>query len=193
MFDKRQYLIKERVGFLKLTDVYDIFDPETGQQIGIAVERPPTWATWLRLIVNKSALPTRIEIAENTEAPPQLAIERGFTLLRSKVNVLDASGQQIGYFKSKLVSLGGAFYVYDKNDNQVAMVKGDWKGWNFRFLTEDQQELGLVTKKWSGLGKELLTSADNYMISVHDSAPSAVAALLIAAGLAIDIIFKESK
>lgn len=105
---------------------------------------------------------------------------------------MDAAGNVVGYFKSKLLSLGGAFYVYDKHDNQVALVKGDWKGWNFRFLTNDQQDLGIVTKKWSGLGKELFTSADNYMISVNEGASEAVAALLIAAGIAVDTIFKEA-
>lgn len=57
MFDKRSYLIKERIGFLKMTDVYDIFDPETGEQVGVAIERPPGWATFLRLFLSKKQLP----------------------------------------------------------------------------------------------------------------------------------------
>jgi len=50
-----------------------------------------------------------------------------------------------------------------------------------------------VTKKWAGFGKELFTSADNYVISLSDHAPKErnVAALLLAAGLAIDIVYKE--
>ena len=52
-----------------------------------------------------------------------------------------------------------------------------------------------MTKKWAGLGKELFTSADNYMISLSDASGSnpTMAGLLLAAGLAIDIIFKERK
>ncbi len=54
--------------------------------------------------------------------------------------------------------------------------------------------LGVVTKKWAGVGKELFTTADNYMISLSDRAPSGPdhAPLLLAAGLAIDIVFKEA-
>ena len=73
----------------------------------------------------------------------------------------------------------------------MALVKGDWKGWNFRFTAGDR-ELGVVTKKWAGLGKEFFTSADNYMISIH-GAPNPVAnILLLAAGLAIDTVLNES-
>jgi uncharacterized protein YxjI len=49
--------------------------------------------------------------------------------------------------------------------------------------------MGTVTKKWGGLGRELFTSADNYVIEVKES--GAANALLIAAALAIDIVFKE--
>jgi hypothetical protein len=43
------------------------------------------------------------------------------------------------------------------------------------------------------MGKELFTTADNYMISLASDAagPPETAALLLAAGLAIDIVFKE--
>ncbi len=29
LFQRRRFLVKERVGLLKLTDTYDIFDPDT--------------------------------------------------------------------------------------------------------------------------------------------------------------------
>ena len=59
---------------------------------------------------------------------------------------------------SKLVSFGGGFVVYDMEDRQVAEIKGDWKGWNFKFIAVDNVEIGTVTKKWAGIGKELFTA-----------------------------------
>ena len=75
----------------------------------------------------------------------------------------------------------------------MAEVKGNWKGWDFRFLTKNGREIGTVTKKWAGLGKELFSSADNYIISLSDlnGTSPAAGALLLAAGLAIDVVFKE--
>jgi hypothetical protein len=122
-----------------------------------------------------------------------LTISRGVTLWRSNVTVTDSVGKQIGLFKSKVFSLGGGFHVLDNLQQPVAEIKGDWKGWNFRFLTPEGNEIGKVTKKWAGLGKELFTSADNYVIALNETAairPDA-APLLLAAGLAIDTVYKE--
>ncbi len=193
LLGRRTFFVKERAAILKLTDTYDILDPINGATIGIAKEEPPGWAKWLRLVVEKSKLPTAINVYENQGQPPVLSIRRGFTFLRAKIRVLSADGRNLGYFKSKLISLGGAFLVYDARDQQVAEVKGNWKGWDFRFLNKSGREIGTVTKKWAGLGKELFTSADNYVIALTDTgAHPDVIALLLAAGLAIDVVFKEA-
>jgi uncharacterized protein YxjI len=183
------------VALLKLTDTYDIFDPVTQQQIGVAKEEPPAWAKWLRLVVDKHMLPTTVNIYETEGQPPVASIHRGFTFLRSKIRVVGPGGQALGYFKSKLFSLGGGFYVFDHADHQVAEIKGNWKGWDFKFLNKSGREIGSVTKKWAGLGKELFTSADNYIIALSDLSGTSpeISALLLAAGLSIDIVFKENK
>jgi uncharacterized protein YxjI len=193
LLNHRIFLVKERVAVLKLTDAYDIFDPASNRQIGIAKEVTPIWVTLLRFLIDKGKLPTKVNIFEDESQPPVASIQRGFTFLRSKIKVTGPGGKPLGYFRSKFISLGGGFHVFDNNDQQVAEVKGNWKGWDFRFLTKNGREIGAVTKKWAGLGKELFTSADNYVISLSDigSAGPEAGALLLAAGLAIDIVFKE--
>jgi uncharacterized protein YxjI len=193
MLDRKTFLIKERVGFMKLVDTYDIHDPETGSRIGIAREAISPFLKIVRLLVSKRLLPTLVEIRERDEDPVCLSIRKGAALLRPLVTVRDGEGREVGRFKSKFFSLGGGFHVLDAFDNPVAEIRGDWKGWNFRFLTPDGTELGKVTKKWAGLGKELFTSADNYMIALDGdrALPADTTSLLLAAGLAIDIVYKE--
>lgn len=195
LLERTTFFVKERVALLKLTDTYDIFDPVTQQPIGVAKEEPPAWAKWLRLVVNKQMLPTAVNIYETEDQPPVASIHRGFTFLRSKIGVVGPGGQALGYFKSKLFSLGGGFHVFDQADQKVAEVKGNWKGWDFKFLNQNGREIGSVTKKWAGLGKELFTSADNYIIALSDlnGTTPEISALLLAAGLSIDIVFKEDK
>lgn len=193
MLSLRQFVVKERVALVKLTDTYDIFNPETGAQVGQAVEQIHPLLATLRLVVNKQLLPTKVEVRD-AQGQLVFSITRGMTFFRSRVGVCGPDGEEFGYFKSKLFSLGGAFDVYDTQDQLIAQVKGDWKGWNFRFLGADGQPIGTVTKKWGGLGKELFTSADTYMIAIEDpQASQAEALLLLAAGLAIDIVYKEGK
>lgn len=194
MFDRRAFFIREHVGLLKLKDTYDILDPETQAPLGTAKETTSGWIVALRFLINKGMLPMSVSIyAQDRDDRPLLTLTRGFTLLRSKVWIVNATGERIGYFKSKLFSFGGGFLVYDMHDTKVADIKGDWKGWNFRFLNAEGREMGLVTKKWAGIGKELFTSADNYLISINDLGKdqAAYGALLLAAGIAIDTVFKE--
>jgi uncharacterized protein YxjI len=159
--------------------------------IGLARENISGGLKALRLLVNKSILPTRIEISAGEGQPALLVLKRGFTLVRARVDVLDGAGTPLGYLKAKLFSLGGGFHIYSTDDQKFAEVKGDWKGWNFKLIDVNGHEMGTVTKKWSGLGRELFTSADNYVIEVREGTSSN--ALLLAAALAIDTVFKEKK
>ena len=74
MLQLDNYFVKERVGFVKLTDIYDIFDPATQQQIAIAKEEPPVWAKWLRLLVKKHQMPTAVNIYESEGQPPVVSV-----------------------------------------------------------------------------------------------------------------------
>jgi len=192
LLNRTLFFVKERVAVLKLVDTYDIFDPATGRQIAIAKEEPPTWAKWLRLAVDKSKLPTSVNVYEDEGAPPVITVHRGFAIFRSKLQV-SCAGKPLGYFRRKFISIGGGFNVFDMRDQQVAEVKGNWKSRDFKFLSKSGREIGSVTKKWSGLGRELFTSADNYVIALNGlgGANPEAAALLLAAGLSIDIVLKE--
>ena len=197
MLDHRSFFVRERVAFLKFSDVYDILDPATQAQIGIAQEKAPGWVHVLRFLINKSFLPTTVTLYRGAdpgvEGQRLFAIERGFSFLRKRINVVDAQGLVVGKLVSKVFSLGGAFFVQDAQGSQVAMVQGDWKGWNFTFKDNAGKELGKITKKWAGIGKELFTSADNYMISLEEGQSEKNTLLLLAAGLAIDTVFKENR
>lgn len=192
MLDRKTYVVKERPGVLRLTDTYDILDPDNGQQIGIAKEEPPGIIKYLRLLGNNKFLPTVVNVYEREGEPPILSIRRGVALFRPKVHVTTRE-REIGYFRAKVLSIGPSFRIFDMQDNEIGTVKGDWKGWNFQLLGPAGEELGRVTKKWAGLARELFTTADTYVIALSDSAAGRrdVAHLLLAAGLAIDTVFKE--
>ena len=196
MLDRKTLLVRQRVEFLKIPALeMSIYDAATGTQIGVARESVNPWLKVLRLLISPRLFPTLLEVRERDDGPVILSIRRGVTLLRSNVTVRNRVGEQLGRFKSKVFSLGGGFHVLDAQGNPVANVKGDWKGRDFRILAVDGSgsELGRVTKKWAGLGKELLTSADNYVISLDESHPLSpdATSLLLAAGLAVDIVYKK--
>jgi len=194
LLERKTYVVKEHVAFAKLTATYDLLDAESGAPIGIAKEEPPGWAKWMRLVANKHMLPTAINVYEGTSTTPLVSIQRGFTFLRARVSVV-MGDRTIGHFEAKLMSVGPSFRILDAQDVEIGSVKGDWKGWNFKITSSTGEELGTIAKKWDGLGKALFTSADTYVIALSAGAAGRpdVAALLLAAGLAVDTVYREKK
>ncbi|MBT5322893.1 MAG: RNAase [Verrucomicrobiales bacterium] len=186
------FLVKEHTGIFKAANNYDIHDPNTGQIIMECREENLGFFTkMLRFTDFKRMTPFDILI-RTPDGRLVVRVKRGGALFRSKVEVFDTNNQYIGGFKQKFFSLGGAFTVLDANEQPVCELKGKWSGWDFRFLS-GEAELAHVTKKWAGLGKEMFTSADNYVLEISTDVPadSAARQLILAAVMCIDMVLKE--
>ncbi len=191
MLELQRFLVKEQVAFLKTASTFEIIDPDTRQRVGIAREEPSTFVKMLRWLIGKRVTPICIEVRETEDESLLLTIRRPVQLWRERVNVYDADDRLMGSFQSKLMPGGRGFWLYDDQNLLFAELKGDLLGWDFGFFTPDGRELGAVSKSWAGLGRELFTSADNYIVSVHEDLEDQPIAkmLLLAAALAVDIVY----
>lgn len=186
------FLVKELVGILKASNSYDVFDPNTSQKIMECREPNIGILTKLFRFTDYKRM-TPFEVVVTTPNGQKiLTVRRGISIFRSKVEVLDENDNVVGSFQQKLLSIGGKFEVLDAGGNSVCMLQGKWTSWDFRFKQGDK-ELAGVSKKWAGLGKELFTSADNYMLSIQDAVPANdnVRILIVAAVMCIDMVLKE--
>lgn len=121
-----------------------------------------------------------------------ITVKRGVSIFLSTVEVFDEKDQLIGKFKQQFFSIGGKFNLLDQNDSVVSTLKGKWTSWDFKFVKEGH-EFAHVSKQWAGFGKELFTSADNYMLQIHESVPenNRLRMLIISAVMCIDMVLKE--
>ena len=192
VLNRNIFLVKEHVGMFKAANNYDIYDPETGHIImECREERLGILTKILRFTNLKRTTPFDIQIRD-PDGHQIVRITRGISVFLSKVNVLDGNNQRIGGFKQKFFSIGGAFSVLDTSERPVCQLKGKWTGWDFKFMA-DETELAHVTKQWAGIGKELFTSADNYVLQIAESVPrdNVVRQLILAAVMCIDMVLKE--
>lgn len=192
LLSRNTFLVKEHVGMFKAANNFDIYDPETSQQI-LQCREPNLglFTKLLRFTDYKRYTPFNVEITDMA-GQPVVSVRRGVSIFRSTVEVLDNNGQVIGSFKQKLLSIGGKFEVLDAAGNSLCWLKGTWSSWDFRF-DQNGTELAQVSKKWAGLGKELFTSADNYMLAINETVPTnaTVRQLILAAVMCIDMVLKE--
>ena len=192
VLDRNLFVVKEHVGMFKAANNFDVLDPETGAEIMHCREDNLGIITKLfRFTDYKRFTPFELEV-RTPEGQRLLTVRRGFSMFLSKVRVFDENDVLLGGFKEKLFTIGGAFRVLDIDDNEICSLKGKWTGWNFRFLAGNH-EMAQVSKKWAGIGKELFTTADTYVLQIDESVPAGSPGrkLIIAAVLCIDMVLKE--
>ena len=194
ILEKNLYLFKEHLGLIKAHNNYDIFDPESKEMILHCREKNLNFFYKIvRIFLKdyKRMTPFEIEIKGLT-GKKILKVKKGVSLFLSKIQVYDENDDIVGIFKQRLFPFGNNFDMLDKTENLVCKLKGNFIGWNFKFLRGDS-EVGLVTKKWAGIGKEMFTSADNYVLEIKDivEKDSPLRLLILAAVICIDMVIKE--
>ena len=120
------------------------------------------------------------------------SVTRGWSPLTALVTVADAEGNVVGRFKQPLLSWTPKFQVLGPDDQVLCDLRGKWTGWDFRFMHGEVQ-LGHVAKKWTGIGKELFTSADNYAVEISPDVPpgNLLRLLILTAALCVDMVLHE--
>ncbi|WP_343222574.1 phospholipid scramblase-related protein [Pelagicoccus enzymogenes] len=186
------FVVKEHVGMFKAANNFDMYDPQSGRLVlECREEKLGGFTKLLRFTDYKRMTPFHIEIRE-PGGETLIEIKRGVSFLLSEVEVFDGEGNLLGSFKQKFFSIGGKFDVYSAEGEVLCSLKGKWTGWDFSFGI-DGMEFAHVSKQWSGFGKELFTSADNYMLQVAPSLEPdhPLRKLIIAAVMCIDMVLKE--
>ena len=192
ILNQNLFFIKEHIGMFKAANNYDIFDPSNNQMILTCREENLGFFTKMfRFSKYKKMTPFNIVI-KTTAGEKVLTVKKGTSFILSKVEVLDENGTFVGFFKQKFFSIGGKFDVMDASGNPFCTLKGKWTTWEYKFV-KDNVEFATITKKWAGLGKELFTSADNYMLQIHQDVPAnhPMRNLIFAAVMCIDMVFHE--
>ncbi|WP_438464994.1 phospholipid scramblase-related protein [Marinomonas sp. PE14-40] len=192
VINKNLFLVKEHIGLFKAANNFDIYDPENGELIMECREPNLGLITkLLRFTDYKRMTPFDVQI-RTPDDQRVVRITRGISIFLSKVEVRDENNELIGGFKQKFLSIGGRFDVLDKNDEVICTLSGKWTGWDFYFKRDDQ-EFAHVSKKWAGIGQELFSSADNYVLKIAEEieADHDVRKLILAAVMCIDMVLKE--
>mgnify|MGYP006908251128 CR=1 FL=1 len=115
--NKNLFLVKEHVGMFKAVNNFDVFDPETGEEILWCREpKLGIFSKLFRFTDYKTMTPFDVEVT-TPDGEPVLRVQRGISLFLSSVNVHDENDERVGGFKQKLFTIGGAFRVLGANSS----------------------------------------------------------------------------
>ncbi len=125
------------------------------------------------------------------EHQPVLIMKRPFFWFFSDIFVTDSRGESLGMVSKRF---GIFFKKYDLKgrDGEVyaTISAGIWKLWTFPILDAEGREVGVISKKWGGLLKEIFSDADCFHIQMpHWTAEQK--AVLFSAAMTIDLDYFE--
>lgn len=122
-----------------------------------------------------------------------------FRFFFQRLEISDANGRPLGSLQQRWGFIARRFDVEDATGRVVMSTRAPiWSPWTFPFKLGggggQGSDVAVVRKKWSGLLKEMVTDADNFMVEVPAAnMPAETRALLLAAAIFIDLQYFEKK
>ena len=122
-----------------------------------------------------------------------LRIERSFRFYFHTAEIFDGSGTLIGTLERHFSVLRRVYSVLSAGgDNLFDLFGPLFRPWTFQIL-DGGRERGMIQKKWSGLGREAFTDADNFGVTFPSDWPVERKTLALGAVFLIDFVHFENK
>lgn len=190
--NKNKLFVKEHTGVFKAANSYDIFDLETKEMLMECREPGLGFFTKLFRFTKYKAM-TPFDIIISANGAPIVNVKRGVTFFRSVVSVFDETGEQVGTLRKIFKLFKPSFEILSLSGEKLGVLEGNFVGWDFTIKNNEGEVLATISKKWAGVGKELFTTADNYVIIIADSVKEndPVRVLIFGAVMSIDMVLKE--
>jgi uncharacterized protein YxjI len=191
-FESNSYFIDEKVNIFKFENSYKVYNNK-GNEIGSVNQKLSLGQKALRLLLNKNMLPFQLEIKDKS-GNLQTSISRGWTFFMSTILIDDSKGNNIGSIKQKFKLFKPTFKIYNKTEQLVAVITGDWKAWNFKINDSSEKQIGTINKKWNGAMKEIFTTADKYNVDLNSGYTDVSNKMaILSSAITIDMVLKENK
>jgi uncharacterized protein YxjI len=120
--------------------------------------------------------------------------EHPFRWFFQRLELREVTGRPIGMIERRFSIFTKSFEVRDSQQRVVLEVSSPiWRLWTFPFRRHGR-DVARIAKKWSGIGYEVFTDKDNFLVEYLDPALSTdERALVLAAAIYIDLMFFENK
>ncbi len=130
----------------------------------------------------------------NSQRQEFMIAHHPFRWFFQRLEVREINGRSIGVIERYFSIFTKRFKIHDPEGRTLLEVSSPfWRIWTFPFL-RNRHELARVSKKWTGIGVELFTDKDNFLIEyLHPGLTVDERALVLTASVFIDLMFFENK
>lgn len=184
-------VVNQKAKLIELNNEYAISD-QNGTQIGAVRQVGQSAAKKaLRLMGSYDQFFThKLQVLDHSHQVV-LQLTRPAKFVKSKVIVQDGAGTEIGQIVQEN-AIGKIRFALVSNDQKFGMINGEnWRAWNWNIQDFNGEEIGRITKTFSGFTRAVFTQADNYVVQIHRPLEDPLRSLVVAAAVSVDTALKQ--
>ena len=184
-------VVSQKVKLIEVNNQYGVFD-QHGNQIAFVNQVGQSAAKKvIRVLTSMDQYMThKLEITD-VHGQVQMRLTRPAKFIKSTVIVEAPDGSEIGKIVQQN-AIGKIRFALEAGGQTLGAINAEnWRAWNFSIRDASENEIARITKTWEGLAKTLFTTADNYVVQIHQSIPQPLLALVVASALTVDTALKQ--
>jgi uncharacterized protein YxjI len=191
LFTEPVLVVNQKAKLIEINQEFAVYD-QHGTQIGAVRQVGQSAAKkMLRFVSNVDQYLTHKFQVVDKEGRVVLALTRPAKLMKSRMIVEGGDGQEIGQIVQQNV-IGKIRFSLEAGGRTVGSLNGEnWRAWNFNMQDDAGQEIARITKTWEGLAKTMFTTADNYVVQIHQPLSQPLLSLVVASALGVDTALKQ--
>lgn len=184
-------VVNQKAKLIELNNQYSVFD-QNGEQVATVNQvGQSALKKAVRLVSSLDQFMThKLEI---TDAAGHVVMQltRPRKVIKSTVIVENGQGQEVGKIVQQK-AIGKINFGLIANGQTLGSIKAEnWRAWNFRIEDAAGTEVARISKTFEGFAKTMFTTADNYVVQIHQRMAEPLNTLIVASALCIDTALKQ--
>lgn len=191
LLDEPVLVVSQKAKLIEVNNEYGVFD-SGGQQLGMVRQVGQSTAKKvLRVLTSVDQFLTHKLQVCDTAGNVVLTLTRPAKLVKSRVVIEDGKGQPIGEVQQENM-IGKIRFGMVAGGQRIGSINGEnWRAWNFSIQDANGTEVARITKTFEGIAKTLFTTADNYVVQVHQRLAEPMRSMVVASALCVDTALKQ--
>ena len=191
IFTEPILVVNQKAKLIEVTNQYAVFDQRGTQVASVSQIGQSAAKKVLRMVSSLDQFMTHKLEVRDTQGNLLLAITRPRKFMKSTVIVEDGAGREIGKIVQENM-IGKIHFALEANGQTVGAIRAEnWRAWNFRIEDPSGAEVARITKTFEGIAKTMFTTADNYVVQIHQALPQPLLSLVVASALSVDTALKQ--
>jgi uncharacterized protein YxjI len=191
LFTEPVLVVNQKTKLIELVNEYKVFD-QHGNQIGSVAQVGQTvLKKAARFVSSLDQFMTHTYEIRDANEQAQLVLTRPRKIMKSRFRVSRPDGSPVGEIAQKNM-IGKIRFALSAGGREVGSLNAEnWRAWNFNVTDAAGREVARITKTWEGLLKTAFTTADNYVVQIHEPLDEPLRSLVVVAALCVDTALKQ--